>query len=210
MKSLHNLKTAALASAVALVATVAASGDAAAATTGCGYHPSFFDNSVLLPTLVLTTDQPAECVSDTYNPDTGAFIDLHFSTADLVEIAARDSTGDWDGPNANNYGPMTAEFGDGDGNFSFTPPRAPHGQAFSDFYIKIEISLGTGVFQLADGDVSGSWGAGNVSRYDNPISRSARLYGRLEPAPVPLPATGALLIAGLGAFGAMRRRSKKA
>ncbi|UIJ29274.1 VPLPA-CTERM sorting domain-containing protein [Cereibacter azotoformans] len=60
-------------------------------------------------------------------------------------------------------------------------------------------------FSLTDGALSGSWSVDKKHGLSH-----ADLYGRLEVSEVPLPATGLLLLAGLGGLAVLRRRRKPA
>ena len=99
--------------------------------------------------------------------------------------------------------------GTSSGMWSFVLPAAPAGKLWSDIVLALRSSVAQldpdwAAFGLQNGVTSGSW---TIAAGRQPLAQ-ANLYGRLVdiPTAVPLPAGGLMLIAGLGALAAARRR----
>lgn len=95
------------------------------------------------------------------------------------------------------------------GTFSFLLPAAPVGKIWTNIVLALRSSVAQidpdwVAFGLQNGVTTGSW---TIASGRQPLV-GGNLYGRLVDAPpaVPLPAGGLMLIAGLGALAAARRR----
>jgi hypothetical protein len=98
---------------------------------------------------------------------------------------------------------------DRNGTWSFTAdPSLTHGPA----YLVVKAATNWGLYAL-DGALSGSWSTAGLMTPNGKNQAGVShisFYNGASPAPIPLPAAGWLLIAGLAGLGGMARRRRAA